>query len=307
MPSFVTHHHFAVLVQQAAGDELSRACEAAPAAYAWGCQGPDPLFFYHAPFGGKIAALGGKMHREGVADAFRAIVSEAAALREPAALAYLLGFCTHYALDRTAHPYIEDQTRLLMARYSLDNSTAHKLCEADIDSAIILNFISAEPAGYPAYKLLDPDTPSRGAIGRLLSAGGRALGEKLTAAEAEDSLTSMHKVYQMLHGGEPTRKFLAFFEKLARKPGGVSVMIRRDDLLPEDSLNEGHRTWLDWAGLTHTASFLELMEGDALRCALSLQQAAFTSYRRGRPLPDSLFALDYSGRRLAAEKPDEPF
>lgn len=133
MPSFVMHHYFAARVCELAPPELARICTAAPAAYSWGSQGPDPFFFI--PLSGASAQLGGRMHRGHIAEVFRAMAQ--AAHGSAVALAYLLGFCTHYALDRTVHPYIETQTQRLMKEYQLSNSAAHKLCEADLDAEVL--------------------------------------------------------------------------------------------------------------------------------------------------------------------------
>ena len=292
MPSFVTHHYFAVRVRRAAPPAIACLCENAPAAYAWGSQGPDPFFFYPST----LSRLGGRMHRSGIAETFRAMAD--AAGESPAALAYLLGFCTHYARDRTVHPYIEDQTRRLSVNYRLSGSAAHKLCETDLDSAVLLRLGKAVPASEPAYRLLDTEAPECREAARLLSAAGNAAGGAVTAGQAKDALRCMYQVYRFLHRSRAGRRLLPMGEAALHQPGALSSMFRRNTLLPEDSPNRAHRIWLDWEGRPHTEDFRTLMERDALPFALVLQRAACAACRRGNPFPEGMFSMDYSGRRF---------
>lgn len=295
MPSYVTHHHFAGLVRKAAPPAIARICAAAPGAYDWGSQGPDPFFF--AVGSDRIARLGGQMHRTGIAASFEAMAEKAG--DSVPALAYLFGFCTHYALDCTAHPYIEGQTRRLMAQYGVGSSAAHKLCEADLDTAVLLEQ-GRDPVRYPAYRLLDAGTPARPAVCEMLAAAGNAAGGSVTADDAGRSLRAICEVYRLLHEGRVLGGALRFGERLARQPGALSAMLRQPELLPDDSLNLSHRVWLDWEGRAHTDDFRTLMETDALALAVKLQKAACAASRRGRPFPPGLFTRDYSGRLLQA-------
>lgn len=294
MPSFVTHWYFAAQVRDAAPPAIAQPCTSAADAFFWGSQGPDPFFFdLSHP---KTAGLGGEMHRNAIYPLFSAMA--AAAGRSPAALAYLLGFCTHYALDRTTHPYIESQSRRLMASYGLGESAAHKLCEADLDAAVLLR-CGKPPATCAAYRFLNPETPAQGEIARMLAAAGRAAGGSVLPRDALRAMRGMYAAYRLIHEGRGATGILSAGERLMRNPGAVSSMIRRGSLLPEDSLNTARRVWLNPSGRPRTDSFEMLMEGDALALAGQLQRAACAAVRRGKTLPEDLFPLDYSGRELA--------
>lgn len=297
MPSYVMHHYFAELVREAAPSVIAGVCKAEPDAYFWGCQGPDP-FFYRADRI-RIARLGGAMHRGGIAEAFIALAGRAG--DSPAAQAYLFGFCTHYALDRTVHPYIEDQGRRLMTHYGIGSSAAHKLCETDLDTAVLLKQ-GKDPVSEPAYRLLDVQTETCTAAAEMLAAAGNAAGGRVTAREALGALRAMRRVYRLLQERRWVERPLRCGERLLRAPGELSVMIRRAQLLPEDSLNRAHRVWTDWEGRPHTEDFQFLTETKALLFALDLQQAACAVCRRGRAFPRELFLRDYSGRRAAVSK-----
>ena len=209
MPSFVMHHYFAARVCELAPPELARICTAAPAAYSWGSQGPDPFFFI--PLSGASAQLGGRMHRGHIAEVFRAMAQ--AAHGSAVALAYLLGFCTHYALDRTVHPYIETQTQRLMKEYQLSNSAAHKLCEADLDAEVLRWRGVTDPAKEPAYKLLNASSPEVPEAARMLAAAGNAVGGQVTAAKAAQAMHLIHLAYAVFHYGRGSQKGIVLAER----------------------------------------------------------------------------------------------
>jgi len=294
MPSFVMHHYFAARVCELAPPELARICTAAPVAYSWGSQGPDPFFFI--PLSGASAQLGGRMHRGHIAEVFRAMVQ--AAHGSAVALAYLLGFCTHYALDRTVHPYIETQTQRLMKEYQLSNSAAHKLCEADLDAEVLRWRGVTDPAKEPAYKLLNASSPEVPEAARMLAAAGNAAGGQVTAAKAAQAMHLIHLAYAVFHYGRGSQKGVALAERALHCPGAVSTLFRQSQPLPGDTPNRSHNTWKDWEGAAHTETLRTLAEETALPFARTLQLSACAACRRGKPLPEHLFRLDYSGRQL---------
>lgn len=286
MPSFIAHHAFAAEAAHAAPTAAARLCAAFPTAYSWGSQGPDPFFF--SPW----ARVGSALHHgAGTVAVFQSMADAAGG--SPAALAYLLGFCTHYAFDCTVHPYIEDQTRLLMARRSLSSAAAHKLCETDLDAGILRAHGYASPSTVPAYRLLDVSAPECREAARLLAAAGG-----VTPRQARAAMRSMRCIYRLLHGGGAVRTVLPLIEDALGQRQAVSSMLRADAPLPEDTPNRARRVWRDWDGEPHTEDFRTLAERHALPLALKLQRAACAAVRKGVPFPDGLFPLNYSGQRV---------
>lgn len=302
MPSLVTHHHFAVLVQQASGADLRYAGDAAPSAYHWGAQGPDILYYHNAPFGSRTALLGQRMHEGRVAEAFSALVRSGVRQHNPAALSYLLGFCTHYVLDRRTHPYIQDMiaTQLLPRYPEYDEACCHRLCEADLDAAVIENYISSDQVHFEAFRLLDaPPASVARLIGRMLTDVGDPVYRIETAPpRVEAAMRTMRLVYNILHGGgsEPARGQIEVLERMFAKPGLLSSMLRPTAPLPEDCANLAHRVWHkpQVPDVDRSESFFELLES-AVPAAISLQRAVYTSYRRGTPLNQLFFPANYNG------------
>lgn len=299
MPSLVAHHHFAVMVEQAAETDLAYADAQSPLAYRWGAQGPDILFYHNAPFGSRTALLGRQMHQHHIAESFTAMIQTAAKLRNVSALSYILGFCTHYCLDRHIHPYIADMIRTKLFDYcDYDEDGCHRLCEADLDAAVITHYISADQAGFEAFRLLDPMPQAARLIGKLLTAVGHEVyGIQTSPARVESAMRTMRTVHTLLHAGSETAKAqIASLERLFGKPGLLTSMMRPKEPLPIDCENLQHNVWHK-ASVPHvdrTESFFDLMEG-AIPAALVLQRAVYNCYYKGTPLSPLFFPADYNG------------
>lgn len=166
MPSYVTYHIFAATVQRVTSDSVAHIASSYPAAYRWGSQGPDPLALYHAPFPSALRRLANRVCTEPPAPLFESLCKAAVASHNTAALAYVFGFCTHYALSRVTYSFVSAQADRLsqfMPGYSAE--ARRHLVESDIDGVMIADFVSDTPAEYEAYRQLEPDAarvPSRG-------------------------------------------------------------------------------------------------------------------------------------------------
>ena len=106
MPSYATHHIFAATVQRVTGDSAAHIAASYPAGYRWGAQGPEPLSLYHTPFPSQTRRLAQRMRTEPPAPLFEALCDAAVHEHNTAALAYVFGFCTNYALSRVTHAFI---------------------------------------------------------------------------------------------------------------------------------------------------------------------------------------------------------
>ena len=145
MPAIITHHIF--------GEDVLRTLPAGMVegeeevlAFLLGNQGPDPLFarFSTAPsVAVRCRRLGHAMHDGRVVEAAFAMrdgVSHLPVADERVGRAFALGALGHYALDRTAHPFVfAQQEALAAAEPSLAGagSELHAVIESDIDSWIL--------------------------------------------------------------------------------------------------------------------------------------------------------------------------
>ena len=227
MPSFTTHHIFAATVQRVTGDSAARIAAAYPAGYRWGAQGPEPLLLYHLPFPSQLHRLAHRMRTEPPAELFEALCAAAAQERNTAALAYVFGFCTNYALDRVTHAFIQaqaDRLALFMPGYSA--AARRKLAESDIDGILIADYIAAEPAKFEAFRLLDPNAPECTVLARVVShAAKQAYGTRVAPASVYRSLHDMRRILHRagLFTYPPGRAAC----RGLRQPGAPPVAVRR--------------------------------------------------------------------------------
>lgn len=295
MPSYATHHIFAATVQRVTGDSAAHIAATYPAGYRWGAQGPDPLYYYHAPFSGALGRLARRMHTEPPGALFEALCAAAVQQHDAAALAYVFGFCTHYALDRVTHAFLQaqaDRLSLYLPNYSAE--ARRKLVESDIDGILIANYIAAAPAEFEAFRLLDPSAAECTVLARVLAGAAKsACGARVSPAAVYRSLHDMRRVLHLTHSGSHIRGRLVHLERLAGKAGLASSLIRPAEPLAADCANQSHRPWSSGSG-ERTESFCDLFDA-AVPLAVSLQRAVLERYYQQKPLDPRFFPTNFCG------------
>lgn len=298
MPSYVTHHIFAATVQRVTDDTCAHIAEANPAAYRWGAQGPDPLNYYHAPFPGAVRRLPQRICTEPPAALFEALCHAATQERGTAALAYVLGFCTYYALSRVTHAFIEEQAdRLVLFMPGYSAEARRKMVESDIDGILISSYIAADPVSYEAFRLLDPNAAECTVFSRVLARAVReTTGVRLSPAAVYRTLHDMRRVLHLTHSGSHLLGRVQRFEHLVGKSGLASSLMRPAEPLAADCANQEHRTWL-FHGEERTDSFCDLFDA-AVPLAVSLQRAVLSRYYQQKPLDPLFFPTDFTGESV---------
>ena len=170
MPSYATCHIFAATVQRVTSDAVAHIIDSAPSAYRWGAQGVSPLRMYHAPLPSPLHHAAAELRTQPPARLFEALCRAACAAHNTAALAYVFGFCTNYALSRVTSRFIDEQAdRLATYMPGLSAAARRQLAASDIDGIMIEDYIDTASADYAAYRLLDADAPECTAAARVLA------------------------------------------------------------------------------------------------------------------------------------------
>jgi len=157
MPSLLTHHYFASLVIEKYKKVMPFLLDHY-SVVTLGAQGPDPLFFYgNAPFKSRknsksINEFGSRLHAE--PEKLLDLLSLKNQDLSFVELSYLIGAFTHYALDRTVHPYVFfhtgfDENGQLVAPYQ----GAHAKFEVEIDVAVKKHFQLEDSIFHPQVTL----------------------------------------------------------------------------------------------------------------------------------------------------------
>ena len=128
MPSTYAHRRFGADVLALLPDGLRATLEQHRELYDMGLHGPDLMFYYKALQSNPVNRLGNTMHEQkGEVFFTRARTVVENATDKSAALAYVLGFVCHFALDSTCHPYVEAYVR--------ESGVGHCEIETEFDNA----------------------------------------------------------------------------------------------------------------------------------------------------------------------------
>lgn len=300
MPALVTHHLFSASAVHSAKPYIASAAAADPMAFAWGAQGPDILFFYRPLMENSVSALGHAMHERQVRQTFHSLIRSCAALDTPSAMSYLLGFCCHYALDRTVHPYVTYVANYwLNPRYPYrSHEQLHCLCESEFDRIMIRKELGTDSASFRAYGLLSVQKNARDAASKLLSdAAWNCYGRRLSPHTISRAMHSTLAVQRVLHYASGRRSdTVVTMEKILHSSGAVSAHIRPTKPLPVDCTNKCHDAWID-ASIPHIRryeSFFDLLS-QAQRPAVMLMESCYDAVQHSGKLPSELFSLNYLG------------
>lgn len=127
MPTTYAHDLFGKQVYKRLPAEMRDLIKKNGQLYRIGLHGPDILFYYHI-WPNKINQYGVSMHKKPARSFFEEGLKQVRKEKDPALLAYLLGFACHFTLDCTCHPYIN----------SIGASISHTKIEKELDRFLML-------------------------------------------------------------------------------------------------------------------------------------------------------------------------
>ncbi|MBO4887296.1 MAG: zinc dependent phospholipase C family protein [Firmicutes bacterium] len=130
MPTTYTHYRFGHDVESRLAPRYHSVIESYQELFDAGLHGPDLLFYYHALSSNDVIRLGNELHTKSGRSFFERageIVKESPC---GAHIAYVFGFLCHFALDRTAHAYIE--------KFIEETGVSHFAIEAELDRYFLL-------------------------------------------------------------------------------------------------------------------------------------------------------------------------
>ncbi|MHC1719809.1 MAG: zinc dependent phospholipase C family protein [Clostridiaceae bacterium] len=149
MPAAAAHYYFGQEVLKLLPEELQSIIGKNKAAYDFGLQGPDFLFYYRPFKTNRVSNMGHRIHRE-PAEAF--IENALKVLRgksDRKMQAYLMGFVCHFILDSSLHGIISQ---------TAPKTPDHNRLEAELDRQIIEEHYDLEAEKFKRHSLLKMDT-----------------------------------------------------------------------------------------------------------------------------------------------------
>lgn len=272
MPALITHYEFALRVFSRLKQRGAPAAE--PGAGLLGAQGPD-LFFFHRilPWepGTSYVHQGVKMHKLSPAEifeGFREVLNLASGPERERMQGYIEGFFCHYALDRTAHPFVrywQQELRRERPKYGTSDHTYHFRIESALDTLMLRRESGRLIQDFKLAGVLPKEEAVSLAIGRLYHPlfkrwfGIEAPSEHLAKAPAD-----MRRILRLMTDRRQLRQKLLLrpIEAVGRHGHFATSLMRPADASDWDYANEAHRPWHNPADplLTSRASFYDLYE-----------------------------------------------
>ena len=272
-------------------------------------QGPDPFFFrIRTPQTLSCMELGRAMHRSRMSQQFEALRDGVSHLQKHDAgvgRAFVLGLLSHYALDRTAHPFVYAQQWGIQKQdeeLSSVGSEVHALIEGDLDVLMLQRLCDgATVADYPPESAIITTSRINKVAGALMSFTARSVyGLKVGAAEYGGAVADMKLAYRFI---EPASCALAPFigaaEGLVKGHsllGALAHRITHEE--PRAAGNLDGRAWEDpFTGAVSHESFPEVFA----RAREDYAEMA-ARFIEGDDCAHITRHLNYSGRPLDASE-----
>ena len=287
MPAAVSHYLLARSILPQLGARVPKLNEAA---YFYGAQGPDILFYHRAAFwqrGKSLRSLGSRIHRS---DPDKPLALMRAYWNDSSGdgdiLSYILGYLAHYALDRTAHPYVYALQERIIREEKIRYRPffVHNHIENSLDVIMLRNIMEVLPPEFNPASVLRPDDAALGKAAALLAA---VFGELYPGEASEkqflQAFADLRANLSHLHDSTGVKRILmSGLEKLLHTGPAVSAMIRpvREDGA-WDYANLARSMWRNPAapGVARRETYFELFE-IAQRDAMHLTDG-FINMRRG--------------------------
>ncbi|HIZ17005.1 MAG TPA: zinc dependent phospholipase C family protein [Firmicutes bacterium] len=287
MPAAMTHYIHAEAVIKALD---KRGINTDVKMVLWGAQGPDIMYFHRAmPYqlGKSLRRVGSMLHKSGPE---RLISTMAELCRDEYSdvVSYAYGFLCHYALDRTAHPYVYAMQEKYAEKEKIkyNHSYIHNLIEHNIDIIILKDAKSLRPADVNIDNVLSTDNNIIKRQSELLNAALSAImpKRKIKTEKIEQAFYDMHRNTKTMIDHGVKKRFVLFLEKILHTGPVLSSLIEgeeSDGMM--DYMNLSKESWknpFDKVGRSYNDNFYEVLDravSDAVNLILK-----FIEYKGGR-------------------------
>ena len=291
MPSFITHDYFATRGLIHAPQPVAAICKKYAAAYAWGAQAFDPLFYHHIPYHSNLRIYAMELHGMAPFSCFESLVRRA---KNGVSRAWLFGLCTHYILDMQLSPFLAAMAKPRLAPHYPDFpiERLYGLAATDIDYAITARYITENPIHLRAYQLLRIQYRVLHTPAQMLSYACLAAGHKVRPTACAAAMRDMRRVYEALSQGDDTaRDALLQAERSRGQPGELSIFKMRSLPLPEDCANRSGKPWQDTA---HNTDDIFMLLENAYAALPVVFDAVWECCTNDTPLPPELFHREFT-------------
>ena len=303
MPSILTHQYFANQIIQQFKNKLTF-LESNQALVWVGSQGPDPFFFYgNAPFKRRLSRttinqFGSTLHNQKPEQSLWPLIQKGflGSHADDITKAYVIGALTHYALDRTCHPYVFfrsgfDEHGSLSGHYNAD----HARLEMEMDIGLVQKLKLSSQVYQPKHTLV-VDPVSLQSISQLYFT---CFPKQVSHHTYQDAVNDMRATYRFLYHGSMFNRLLVVIIAGRRSlPMSLIHPTNLKSVVTEQALNVTRKTWKHpITGKAQTDTVLQLIQQ-----AQTYLEKLIASLIKGTLTETELIAwcdeVDYDGKKF---------
>ncbi len=267
MPGLISHYICGEAVLNTLDETRKKPIEKYRQIYNVGTQGPD-IFFYYLP--GIVRKhtrdLGTKMHKTNTGLFIKSQIEHVKSLKgeeRDAALSYLCGYLSHYALDYNSHPYIYYNTGFRKNGIKdMKYSFHHRNFETAIDVLLLKLFKGEKPADKKLWQLISVKKKQSMSVVKMLSHSiDKAYSVQIQQTQVFMAIQFMVYLTRLMQSRHGRRKnLLSLAENLFLGEHVYSALIHSQEIDDDfDYLNLKKRTWhLPWNKEENDKSFPEM-------------------------------------------------
>lgn len=307
MPNFATHYCFAKEVEELLDDNLKSLIKRNEQAYSVGSMGPDLMFAFALSKDPSLKRFGNDMQDGKVYEMYNACADYLKENYSETVHAYLLGYLTHYALDKNGHAFVNFYVheKLPPMYDEMWHPHLHRLHEVGLDTYVIEQRLNLENHKTRATKLIKTDTQTRKLISKLYASAIAPVFGKTTLTEKKlmSCFTNTSLFLAAVHNKRKNdfhKNFLFKLENLFGIDHLLSPAVRPLKLpIEKDFLNLNRDGWKKVFNEEEriTETFDEMFDRSKSE-ALYYISAFQNRYENGAPLAEADFSVNYEGSRI---------
>lgn len=162
-----------------------------------GCQGPDIFFYKKYAVHTTPKNLGELIHKDQTKDVFYEALMYLKSNYSEALLSYIVGWISHYVLDKNIHPYIDSKT-----------NWSHKRLEANIDTYIIDKYLNKPIFRMDSKNILKVTEAHDEIIGIYQSIGENIFNHSLSKEDYIKSLKNFSRFHKIFNQKNKIKRWL---------------------------------------------------------------------------------------------------
>lgn len=252
MPEFTTHYLFGKSILKNLDSKTAEIINDNIAAFNWGLQGPDLLFYSNIlRDNGRMARSGSALHHTNPDAVFSVMLEYILRCKNHteynSLCSYLYGFICHYALDSTTHPYVYSMIEKMDGQIT---TKRHVQIESEIGSLMYRRMTGMPVSGFKIYENYSSSGAFAVAVSKMYTYIIKTLFNK-TVSEKEiatgfsfclfiNRLTYFFARCEL--DGKTKTALLKGAKAMIRKLKLVNSFIKSDEV-ETDTLNMSHREW----------------------------------------------------------------